>query len=1005
MRRALLVCAAITFAIACTDNVTEPVPERTTVAPAGAVPVSTPVAFATTTTEDGLSISTDKDDYQPGDVVHFTGYGWQPGDVLDIVLTDDPLTHEPHRWTVEVGPDGTFQDATYTVDEGDLFVTFTLVATSRASGRSLTVVFTDAAPAVNSFTINATTFTFPASPNNAPASNPITVITGATLTFVVNGTTIANNGGAPRATWKSTQVSFNGGLIDFGTTPPATCNETDVVGVSNVTTTNHTFTVSAPAIAGTYDVRVRADQDDGCNGGGFRTLARVLIVEAPTTTTLSALPTASQTFGSSVTFTANVKRTSDNALVGEGIVRFYDGGNSCSDLGTATQIGGNVTPSSGVAQVTTSGLSLGAHTIRACYLGATAAFRASEASLAYSIIPAQAGTTLAVDPATGVFGGTADLKATLMAGSSPVPGKVISFTLNGAAACGVTGKPVCPTTNASGVATLTGVSLSGINAGTYENVVNASFTADATHQAASGSANLIVNKADQTIIFGALANKVFGDPPFPVGATASSGLDVAFGLGSSSVGCSISGNSVTITGATGTDQFCTIVASQAGNENYNPAPSVSQSFTIAKAPTSTVVETSKTPTVYGEPVTFTATVSATPSGLSGTVTFRDGLTVIGNGTLTCGASCTALYTTGAEDLGVGPHNITAAYNGNANFDISTSSSITQNVNPASTTTALAASSYTATYGDANVALSANVTADGPSQAIVKEGTVKFTVKHGTTEVGSITGSVSNGSAAANFPLFGVNAGSYTVAAEYLPASSTPKFLGSTAAVPAALTIARAETATSISSLSSAPYYVNGAVTVNFSVAPKNAGSYASAPTGTVTVNNSSTPCSATIPAATSCNYTPITVGAHNLTASYAGDVNFLPSNSDAVSILVKYKFDGLFAPVDRLPTVNSAKAGQAIPLKWRLTDANDQPITSLTVVNVKIGSLSCGTSPYADAIEEYAAGSSGLQNLGGGNYQFNWKTPSGYATQCKTVGLDFGGGYVEYPLASFQFKK
>ena len=224
-------------------------------------------------------------------------------------------------------------------------------------------------------------------------------------------------------------------------------------------------------------------------------------------------------------------------------------------------------------------------------------------------------------------------------------------------------------------------------------------------------------------------------------------------------------------------------------------------------------------------------------------------------------------------------------------------------------------------------------------------------------------------------------------------------------MPAALTINRAKTATSIASLSSAPYYVNGAVTVNFSVAPKNAGSYASAPTGTVTVNNSSTPCSATIPAATFCNYTPITVGTHNLTASFGGDVNFLPSNSDAISILVKYRFDGFFAPVDRLPTLNSAKAGQAIPLKWRLTDANDQPITSLTAVNVKIGSLSCGTSPYADAIEEYAAGASGLQNLGNGNYQFNWKTPTGYATQCKTVGLDFGGGYVEYPLASFQFKK
>ncbi len=136
MRRALLFCAAIAFAIACGDDITEPIPDRTVATP--------PIAFATTTTEDGLSISTDKDDYQPGDTVHFTGSGWQPGDVLDIVLTDDPLTHDPLTWSVSVGEDGMFHDTTYVVNEGDLNVKFTLVATSRATGRSLTVQFTDA---------------------------------------------------------------------------------------------------------------------------------------------------------------------------------------------------------------------------------------------------------------------------------------------------------------------------------------------------------------------------------------------------------------------------------------------------------------------------------------------------------------------------------------------------------------------------------------------------------------------------------------------------------------------------------------------------------------------------------------------------------------------------------------------------------------------------------------------------------------------------------------------
>jgi hypothetical protein len=110
MRRALLFCAAIAFAIACGDSITEPIPDRTLATP--------PVAIATTTTEERMSITTEKDDYQPGDTVHFTGSGWQAGDVLDIVLTDDPLTHEPHTWTVDVGADGMFHDTTYVVDEG-----------------------------------------------------------------------------------------------------------------------------------------------------------------------------------------------------------------------------------------------------------------------------------------------------------------------------------------------------------------------------------------------------------------------------------------------------------------------------------------------------------------------------------------------------------------------------------------------------------------------------------------------------------------------------------------------------------------------------------------------------------------------------------------------------------------------------------------------------------------------------------------------------------------------
>jgi hypothetical protein len=120
---------------------------------------------------------------------------------------------------------------------------------------------------------------------------------------------------------------------------------------------------------------------------------------------------------------------------------------------------------------------------------------------------------------------------------------------------------------------------------------------------------------------------------------------------------------------------------------------------------------------------------------------------------------------------------------------------------------------------------------------------------------------------------------------------------------------------------------------------------------------------------------------------------------------VVYGFSGFAAPVDRPNTLNVSKAGQAIPLKWRLTDASGAGITTLTSVSVIASSVGCTSGTTDDLLEEYAAGSSGLQNLGDGYYQFNWKTPTTYANSCKTIGLNLGEGSIRAELALFSFKK
>jgi carboxypeptidase family protein len=188
----------------------------------------------------------------------------------------------------------------------------------------------------------------------------------------------------------------------------------------------------------------------------------------------------------------------------------------------------------------------------------------------FALVPSAGATTsLAAGTASGTYGGTTTLSATLTSGGTGVSGKSIGFSLNGNAVGNAS-------TNASGIATLSSVSLSGITAGSYPAGVGASFGGDGSYGSSSGTNSLTIAKANQTITFNPLPDKTSSDPPFTVAATASSGLPVSF---AASGNCTVSGNTVTITG----EGSCTITASQAGGTNYNPAPSVARTFTITSS--------------------------------------------------------------------------------------------------------------------------------------------------------------------------------------------------------------------------------------------------------------------------------------------------------------------------------------------------------------------------------------------------------------------------------------
>jgi hypothetical protein len=106
--------------------------------------------------------------------------------------------------------------------------------------------------------------------------------------------------------------------------------------------------------------------------------------------------------------------------------------------------------------------------------------------------PAKQNTSISNVSGSGTYGGTSTLTAKLSSGANNLSGKNVAFELNGQAVG-------TDATDANGVAELSGVSLSGINAGTYNNAVSANFVGDSAYDGSSGSGNLSVAKANPTI--------------------------------------------------------------------------------------------------------------------------------------------------------------------------------------------------------------------------------------------------------------------------------------------------------------------------------------------------------------------------------------------------------------------------------------------------------------------------------------------------------------------------
>ena len=204
--------------------------------------------------------------------------------------------------------------------------------------------------------------------------------------------------------------------------------------------------------------------------------------------------------------------------------------------------------------------------------------------------------------------------------------------------------------------------------------------------------------------------------------------------------------------AVGSSHSITAVYAGGGNFASSTSPAITQVVTTAAS--ATVVTASANPSVFGQLVTFTATVTSTAGTPTGTVTFEDGGTAIGTGTLSGGI---ATFGTTALTVGSG-HSITAVYGGDASFAASTATALPQTVTQAATTTSVTASPNPAEVGQA-VIFTATVAAASPG-AGTPTGTVTF--EDGGATIG--TGTLSDGTA--TFTTSTLSGGVHSITAVY-----------------------------------------------------------------------------------------------------------------------------------------------------------------------------------------------------------------------------------------------
>jgi probable HAF family extracellular repeat protein len=157
------------------------------------------------------------------------------------------------------------------------------------------------------------------------------------------------------------------------------------------------------------------------------------------------------------------------------------------------------------------------------------------------------------------------------------------------------------------------------------------------------------------------------------------------------------------------------------------------------------------------------------------------------------------------------------------------------------------------------------------------------------------------------------------------------------------------------------------------------------------------------PVASGSNYDTSAVGANKtITVTSTDAAGNASSRTSAFSIV--YAFSGFRPPVQAAPALNSASAGQRVPVKWQLRDAKGSLISDLgSLASISSRVAACDLSgPTLPAEPAASSGGSVFRyDSAAGQFIFDWQTSKSW-TGCRVLQIQLKDGKRHEAIFSFQ---